>query len=97
MTATMATKRADNHDKEDPPPRGGKTRKEGQGKEEGSASAKEVCCTAIQVENGNMTFLLMGEGTVATVTVLSSTVAFGASSLLGAGTMTVIPGLSSLQ
>ncbi len=41
-TTTMKTKGADNHNEEDPP-QWGKMRKEGQGKEEGLASAKEVC------------------------------------------------------
>jgi hypothetical protein len=43
-------------------------REEGQGNEKGSASAKEVCCTAVQVDDGNAAFLLMAEGTVPTVT-----------------------------
>jgi hypothetical protein len=52
---------------------------------------------AIQVHDGDTAFLLMVEARVVTVTTLLSTVALGASSLLGAGTMTIIPGLSSPQ
>ncbi len=63
------------------PPRGGK-HKESQGKEEGLASAKEVCCTAVQVDNDNAAFLLMVEAMVATPTALSSS--------LEAGTTTII-------
>ena len=37
---------------------------EGQGKEEGSESAEEVCCTAVHVDNSNTVFLLMAEATV---------------------------------
>ncbi len=71
--------------------------KEGQGKEEGLASAKEVHPAVAQVEDGNMAFLLMEEGTVTTATALLSTIALGALSLLGAGTTMIIPGLSSPQ
>ncbi len=72
-----------------------KIRKEGQGKEDGSASAKGVLCVAIQVYYGNAAFLLMAEAMVATTTALLSTVTLGASLLLGAGTMTIILGLLS--
>jgi hypothetical protein len=58
---------------------------EGQGKEERSASAEEVCCTAVHVDNSNMAFLLMAEATVATATALSL--------LLGVETTRIIPGL----
>jgi hypothetical protein len=78
-------------------PQGGKVHEEGQDKEEGSASAEEVRRAAVQVDGGDMAFLLMVEVTVAIATALSSTSALGASSLLGAGTMMIIPGLSSLQ
>jgi hypothetical protein len=49
-------------------------------------SAKEVCCTAIKVDNGNAAFLLMVEATVATTTSLLLL-------SLGAGRTTIIPGL----
>ncbi len=52
------------------------------------ASAEEVCCTAVQVNGKDMEFLLMVEALVAIVTALLSTVALGALSTLGAGTMT---------
>jgi hypothetical protein len=90
---TTATKGVDDHDKEDPL-QGGKIREEGQGREEGLASAKEVCHAAVQIHNGNMAFLLMAEAMVATATTLLSTIALEASLLLGAGMMTIIPGLS---
>jgi hypothetical protein len=73
-------------------PARGEIRKEGQGKEEGSASAEEVRHAAVQVDDGNAAFLLMAEATVATATASSSTVALGASLSLGAGTMMIIPG-----
>jgi hypothetical protein len=79
------------------PPRGRKIRKEGQGKEVGLASSEEVRRAAIQVNNGNAVFLLMEEMTVMTATALSSAVMLGASLLLGAGTITIIPGLLLLQ
>ncbi len=83
-TTKTAMKEVDDHNKEDPP-QGGEIRKEGQGKEEGLVSAKEVCRAAIQVDNGNAVFLLMAEMTVTTM---------AASSLsLGAGTTTIILGL----
>ncbi len=59
------------------------------------ASAKEVHRAAVQVEDGNMAFLLMAEATVLTATALLSTIALGALSSLGAGTMTITSGLSS--
>ncbi len=95
MTRTL-TKWADNHDEEDPP-QGGKICKEGQDKEVGLASAKEVRRAAVQVHNGNVVFLLMAEARAATMTASSSTVTSGASLSLGGGTMTIIPGLLSPQ
>jgi hypothetical protein len=77
-------KGAEDHNKK-APPQGGKICKEGQGKEEGSVSAKEVCHAAVQVDDGNAAFLLMAEATVATATPSLSS--------LGAGTTTIIPGL----
>jgi hypothetical protein len=71
----------------------GKICEEGQGEEEGSASAKEIRRVAVQVDNSGAAFLLMAEATVATVTALLSTVALRALLSLGAGTMTIIPGL----
>jgi hypothetical protein len=91
---TMTTKWADDHDEEDPPPRG-KIHKYGQGKEEGLAFAKEVRCAAVQVHDSNAAFLLMAEARAATVTALLSTVASGVLLSLGTGTMTIIPGLLS--
>jgi hypothetical protein len=73
-------------------PLGGEIRKEGQSKEEGLESAKEVCCTAVQVDNSNAVFLLMAEARVAPTTALSSTVASGALLLLGGGATMIIPG-----
>ncbi len=61
-------KGVDDHDKEDPP-QGGKIREEGQGKEEGSASAEEVHRTAAQVDDSKAGFLLMAKATVPTATV----------------------------
>ncbi len=58
---------------------------EGQGKEEGLVSAKELCHAAIHVDDSDTAFLLMAEATVETVTALSSS--------LGVGTTTIIPGL----
>jgi hypothetical protein len=52
---------------------------------------------AVQVEDSNVAFLLMAEVAVMTVTTLSSTVASGALLSLGAGMMTIIPGLLLLQ
>ncbi len=52
------------------PPRGGEICKEGQGKEDGLASAKEVRPMAIQVYYGNAAFLLMAELAVVTRTML---------------------------
>jgi hypothetical protein len=72
-----------------PPSKGGKIRLEGQGKEEGSASAEEVCRAGIHVDNSNVAFLLMAEATVVTAT--------ASSLLLGVGTTTIIPGLLLLQ
>ncbi len=60
-------------------------------------SAKDVRCAAVQVNDGDAAFLLKAEGTVATTTTLLSIVASGASLLLGAGTMRIIPGLLSPQ
>jgi hypothetical protein len=104
----MMTNRAGDHDEEDPrqrrrgrqpqqggTPPGGKICKEGLGKGEGLASAKEVHRAVIQVDDGDTAFLLMLEATVVTATASSSTIASGASSWLGVGTMTIIPGLSS--
>jgi hypothetical protein len=73
----------------------GGERKDGRGEEERLASAKEVCPSAVQVHNGNPAFLLMAE--VMVVTATASTVSLGASLSLGAGTLTIIPGLLSLQ
>jgi hypothetical protein len=72
-TMTMTTKGVANQEEEDTP-QGGKTREEGQGKEEGSASAKEVHRAAAQGDNGDTVFLLMVEAKVATATASSSTV-----------------------
>ncbi len=91
---TTTTNGADNHNKENPPQRG-KIREEGQGKEEGLASAKEVHHMVVQVDDSNTAFLLMAEATVVTVTASLSTVASGASLSLGSGTMTIIPRLST--
>jgi hypothetical protein len=63
-TRIMTNGGVDNHDKENPP-RGGKIREEGQGEEEGLASAKVVHRTAVQVDDGIAAFLLMAEATVA--------------------------------
>jgi hypothetical protein len=96
-TTTTTTKGADDHDEEDPP-QGGKIRKEGQGEEEGLASVVEILYhAAVQVEDSNMVFLLMAEAMVVTATASLSTVASGASASLGAGMMTIIPGLSLLR
>jgi hypothetical protein len=62
---------------------------EEQGKEEGLASAKELCRAAVQVDDGNVAFLLMAEATVVTATELSSS--------LGAGTTMIILGLLLLR
>jgi hypothetical protein len=91
---TTTTKGADNHNKEDPP-QGGKICKEGQGKEEGLASAKEVHCTAVQVDNSNAAFLLMVEAMITITTISFSTIASGVLSLLGAGMTMIIPELPS--
>jgi hypothetical protein len=72
----------------------GEIHKEGQDKEEGLASAKEVHRIAVQVDGSDAAFLLMVEATVAIATASSSTVALGVSLLLGAGMMMIIPGLS---
>jgi hypothetical protein len=96
MTTMTITKGVDNHDVEDPP-RGRKIREEGQVEEEGLASAKEVRHAAVQVHNGNAAFPLMAEATVMTPITVSSTIALVASSLSGAGTMTIIPGSLSPQ
>jgi hypothetical protein len=93
---TTLTKWVDNHDEEDPP-QGGEICKEGQGKEEGLASAEVVHHAAVQVHDGDVAFLLMAEARVATAAVSLSTVALGASSSLGGGTMTIILGLLSPQ
>jgi hypothetical protein len=61
------------------------------------ASAKEVPCAAVQVDIGNMVFLLMAKATVVSATMSLSTVVLGASLLLGAWTMMIILGLSLLQ
>ncbi len=61
------------------------------------ASAKEVRCITVQVDGGNMAFLLMAEATVTIVTALLSTVVFGVLSLLGAGMMMIILGSMSWQ
>jgi hypothetical protein len=47
-----------------------KIREEDQEEEEGLASAEEVHCAAVQVDNSNAAFLLMVEVKVATVTAL---------------------------
>jgi hypothetical protein len=96
MTTTITIEGADDHDKEDLP-QGGKICKVDQGKEEGLVSANEIRPTAVQVDNSNKAFLLMVEATVVTATALSSTVMLRALSSLGAGKMTVIPGLLSPQ
>jgi hypothetical protein len=54
------------------PPPGGKIREEGQGKEEGSASAEDVRRAAVQVDDGDAAFLLKAEATFATATASSS-------------------------
>jgi hypothetical protein len=61
------------------------------------ASAKEIRRAAIQVDDGNVAFLLMAEATIATATALLSTVALRALFMLGAGTMTIVPELSLPQ
>jgi hypothetical protein len=71
----------------------GKIRKESQGKEEGSASVKEVHCAAIQVDDRDAAFLFIAEATIATTTALLSTVTSGALSSLGVGMTTIIPEL----
>ena len=68
----------------------------GQGEEEQSASAKDVCHANVQVDDSNAALLLMAEAMVATATALSSTVELGALLSLGACTMIIIPGTSSL-
>jgi hypothetical protein len=78
-------------------PRRGNICKEGQDKEEGLASVKEVCTAAVQVDGGNAEFLLMAEVLVAIVTMSLLTVMLGAPSSLGVGTMMIIPGLLSPQ
>ena len=95
-TTTMTKRGADNHNMEDPPQEG-QICKEGQGKEEGLASAEEVRHAAIQVDDGNMAFLLMAEATVATATVLLSTIPLGALSSLGAGMTTIIPVVDAVK
>ncbi len=75
------TKQADDQDKKDPP-KGRIICKEGQGEEEGLASAKEVRCVAVQVDDGNAALLLMVEAMVATAT--------ASLLLLGVGTTTII-------
>jgi hypothetical protein len=62
------------------------------------ASANELRRVVVQVDDGNAAFLLMAEGMVATATatVSLSTIMLGASLLLGAGTMTIIPELLPL-
>ncbi len=75
-------------------PREGKILEEGQDEEAGLASAEEVRRAAVQVDGGDAVSLLIAEATVAIATASSSTVALGASSLLGVGTMMIIPGLS---
>ncbi len=81
LTMMTTTKRADDQDKKDPP-KGGIICKEGQGEEEGLASAEEVRCAAIQVDDVNTAFLLMVEAMVATAT--------ASLLLLGVGTTTII-------
>jgi hypothetical protein len=85
-------KGAGDRDKEDPP-EGGKYVKRAKKKEEGLASAKEVCYVAIKVDDGNATFLLMAEATVAIVTALSSTVELGAVFVVGSGDDDDHPGI----
>jgi hypothetical protein len=96
MTTMTMTKGAEDHYEEDSP-KGGEIHEEGQDKEEGLASAKEVRRAAVQVDGGDVAFLLMAEATVMIATGLLSTVVLGVLSLLGAGTMMIIPGLSLLQ
>jgi hypothetical protein len=67
------------------PLQGGEIRKEGQGKEEGSASAEEVCRAAVLFDDRNAAFLLMAEVMVAIA--IASLLSFGA------GTTTIILGL----
>ncbi len=54
------------------------------------ASDEEVCPADVQVDGGDAAFLLMAEATVAITTALPSTIALGASSLLGSRMMTII-------
>ncbi len=70
---------------------------EGQGEDEGLASAEEVRCTAVKVDDYDVAFLFLEEATIATVTMLLSTAALGVSLLLGVGTTMIIPGLLSLR
>jgi hypothetical protein len=93
---TTTTKGMDDHN-EEAPPQGGKICKEGQGEEERSESAKEVCCAAVQVHDGDAVFLLMAEAMVVNATASWSTIQSRALLLLGAGMMTIILGLLSLQ
>jgi hypothetical protein len=72
----------------------GEIRKDGLGEEKRSASVKEVRRTAIQADDGVAMFLLLVEAMVATATASLSTIASGALSSLGVGTMMIIPGLS---
>jgi hypothetical protein len=58
-------------------------------------SAEEVRRAAVQVDDGNVVFLLMVEAAVATTIAKLSTVPLGALPLLGAGRMAIIPELSS--
>ncbi len=56
-------------------------------------SAEDVHRAVVEVDSGNVVFLLMVEATVATTTASLSTVALGALLLLGAGLMMIILGL----
>ncbi len=53
-------------------------------------STKEVCCVAVQVDDGNAALLLMVQVMVTFATASLSTIASGASVLLGVGTMMII-------
>jgi hypothetical protein len=95
MTTTTMTKRANNHDKKDPLEGGKYARRAKARRRDWHLPRRYIVWPSRFTTVAG--FLLMAEATVATAIASLSTVALGASLLLGAGSMTIILGLLTLH
>jgi hypothetical protein len=93
-TAATTAKGVDDHDGEDTP-KGGKYARRVKARRRDWRLPRRYVTRPSKVDDGDAVFLFIAERRVMTATTLLLTAASGASSLLGAGTMTIILGLSS--